>query len=523
MANFNDAANRISMKEHKIKVWSLNVRGTGAVQTELLRLASLHQIDVVAVQDIASNTGQPDQVTDRSTISFESSATKIRKATSGNTFKPSISCLGYHLAFEHILSNRVCIYVRKDLDIKAWTSTCHDDMIATLTIETAIDTLHIHNVYNVAKRIPVRQLVDLVANKGQHLLLGDLNLHHPWWGGQRAWDKRCGKSTELYEAFKYEQPMVLLTEQGARTWEKSRNLDSTWSTLDLAFASPDLSKRAASRVCYDIPVRSDHFLVEVELDVSPDRVIFERRDWENANEQRLRNLAREGLRQTRDPVADPAELDAWLDSFTRVLAEVESHVPKIESAGHSVKMPPNVQRAFAHAKRCLRDYKAFRTRHRLKRLQNADAFAKELWKLEREQAWYNHMARSTADLQGAYKKYHWALGRDSAREPAHMPPLLDGEAPDLVTLTSPQSQSDCLAKSLLLVSADPNEEFSAPDLPFDVNPNSLPTCELLQHNDVDDLIQKMPLVRATVDNGVSNRILKICREVVVPHLLKFCE
>ncbi|KAF1849325.1 uncharacterized protein K460DRAFT_276385, partial [Cucurbitaria berberidis CBS 394.84] len=256
-----------------------------------------------------------------------------------------------------------------------------------------------------------------------------------------------------------------------------------------------------------------------------DRVIYERRDWVNANEKHLNDLAEKHLTAIEDDsMTSPAELNAYWDKFLDGLREIENTVPIAKSSQHSAtQMSPGVRQAFAEVKRCARDYKAFRTPELEKRHEEAELVAKELWKIERQNAWYDHVAKSTANLQGAYKKYHWALKQETAREPAHMPPLVEGEEPNITTHTSPQAKSDCLARALLLVSTDKNEQPTAPDLPFDVNPNQLPTCALLQYEDIDRLIRKMPRIRATVDGGVSNIFIKICRKVLVPHLLRFCK
>jgi hypothetical protein len=114
----------------------------------------------------------------------------------------------------------------------------HDDVMATFSIITDFDTVHMHCIYNVhAKRIPIESLEELMSKPGQHLMVGDFNLHHTWWGGRRARRKQTKESRALEEVFRYELELQLLTETGARTYEKIPGDPNRWSSIDMAFAT----------------------------------------------------------------------------------------------------------------------------------------------------------------------------------------------------------------------------------------------------------------------------------------------
>lgn len=80
--------------------------------------------------------------------------------------------------------------------------------------------LHIHNIYREAIRGDVTESLDLLnslleeGREGQHLVVGDLNLHHPTWGGL---DVEGGREAEQLLTVRDEQRLSLLLPQGSIT------------------------------------------------------------------------------------------------------------------------------------------------------------------------------------------------------------------------------------------------------------------------------------------------------------------
>src|SRR5437016_1519810 len=58
-------------------------------------------------------------------------------------------------------------------------------------------TVHIHNIYSarpeslrtVDRESPVYLLPQLLAAQGEHIVVGDFNLHHPIWGGSHCLER----------------------------------------------------------------------------------------------------------------------------------------------------------------------------------------------------------------------------------------------------------------------------------------------------------------------------------------------
>ena len=77
----------------------------------------------------------------------------------------------YHLVYPLRHDTRVCFYVSKVLDPNKWKVTEHSPDLLTLTINLDDD------------RGVLQLLPPALDMAGEHILLGDFNLHHPMWGG----------------------------------------------------------------------------------------------------------------------------------------------------------------------------------------------------------------------------------------------------------------------------------------------------------------------------------------------------
>jgi endonuclease/exonuclease/phosphatase family metal-dependent hydrolase len=97
----------------------------------------------------------------------------------------------YHLASPYIQGDHTCIYVKKDIKVASWHARRHDSDRVTLSLMTRDSgMIHIHNIYNHLGSLALDKFLELLKPAGEHLLLGDFNLHHRSWGGARV-RKRC--------------------------------------------------------------------------------------------------------------------------------------------------------------------------------------------------------------------------------------------------------------------------------------------------------------------------------------------
>jgi hypothetical protein len=201
-----------SQYARKLKVWHYNVRKTYQVQKRLLQLAGEHQVDVVVVVEACPKT---------------------------NGFPDSIVSHGYKLAFDFQETNTVAFYVRNEMDIQHWKPTRHSDYKATITVETDFDIIHFHGFYIPPEKISswsIDDIVEVLQAEGQHVMMGDFNLHHTWWAGDDLPKDKIRPLAEAFYSHFYGDDWTLANEQGLHTWERSPGHDQR-SVIDLMVLS----------------------------------------------------------------------------------------------------------------------------------------------------------------------------------------------------------------------------------------------------------------------------------------------
>src|SRR2546430_1757712 len=97
-------------------------------------------------------------------------------------------------AYPQRFRTRACFLVNKALSLSSWSVDYPQPDLATLTLQLEDRVLHIHTVYSESpgalntelRDSPIYSLRQLLDKPGEHLVLGDFNLHHPLWGGVRC-------------------------------------------------------------------------------------------------------------------------------------------------------------------------------------------------------------------------------------------------------------------------------------------------------------------------------------------------
>lgn len=168
----------------------------------------------------------------------------------------------FHLAYLENASTRVCFYINKKIAQAEWYVTNHSPDLCTLHLQIYPDrTIQIHNIYNPAPTnshprgyIPHLE-TELAAQKdGEHVVVGDLNLHHPAWGGIYI-PVTDRNSEDLLSVIK-EYGLQLLLKKGIITYEEVGHQ----STIDLVFATPFIAKSLIfCKVSQDNEYGSDYY------------------------------------------------------------------------------------------------------------------------------------------------------------------------------------------------------------------------------------------------------------------------
>jgi hypothetical protein len=172
----------------------------------------------------------------------------------------------YHLVFPQGGRARTCLYINKRIPLAKWQSYEELDYYR-VKIDTQQGPITIHNIYSeipetlrtVAWNTPINSMLQAVQAPGQHLVVGDFNLHHPLWEGQRV--TQIHTAADILITGMLTQGLELLLQPGTITCENNNER----STLDLALATEQLASKVASCQVTKAFVGSDHLPIETTI------------------------------------------------------------------------------------------------------------------------------------------------------------------------------------------------------------------------------------------------------------------
>jgi Endonuclease-reverse transcriptase len=230
---------------------------------------------------------------------------------------------------------RACFLVNKRILKARWTATYHSPDLSTLTFSPSGrdgETLHVHNLYNPTtdtgqSTIPILRKVFTRSACDIYIKIGDFNLHHPLWGGERD-PRRDNESEELFQLIG-EYQMELLLPPGSITFdERGRQ-----TTIDLIFGILWVQQRRIfCEVRKDLDHQSDHLpvvttiMTEVEV-CKP----AEQRQWQRTNQDIFRHILKRVL-----PLPTPLSSEEEID---RRVQELVTAITKAIKASTPVARP----------------------------------------------------------------------------------------------------------------------------------------------------------------------------------------
>ena len=200
----------------------------------------------------------------------------------------------FHLAYPTAIDPelgpaRVCFFVNTRLDRAKWTFKEHSKDLITLDLQYVEHEqkkrLHIHNIYREAIRGDVTETLDRLNSlleedpDGQHMVVGDFNLHHPVWGGlEIEGDREAEQLLTIID----ERQLSLLLPQGSITWRAGESQ----STIDLALSTPSVTQRLVSCEVKDESHDSDHLPILTTLLLeAPEATPATHRQWDKLDKE----------------------------------------------------------------------------------------------------------------------------------------------------------------------------------------------------------------------------------------------
>ncbi len=239
---------------------------------------------------------------------------------------------------------RVCFFVNKKIAATEWTFTQHSLNLVTLHLKFKasgdLETrrINVHNVYNSGPNMNIRgtrtlaKLNDALRVNGEHIVVGDFNLHHPLWAGE-DYHHQHAEANEMIEIVE-EHSLQLILPSGTITY-RARSVETT---LDLVFVSQNLeNSQIACDVANDMDNDSDHLPVRTVLNLSvAPKEIKQARIWDKMNEELLLRILRSEL-----PIPHTSESRDEIDHTATLISialqkAIEAAVPLSKESPRSV-------------------------------------------------------------------------------------------------------------------------------------------------------------------------------------------
>lgn len=241
---------------------------------------------------------------------------------------------------------RTCIYVNKRIDTKTWSVEAAEDDFCSIRIvirnnDGSTKAIRLHNVYNpspnsttsVNSPSTLPRLVKAIEENPEdtHMVVGDFNLHHPYWGGPRCFSRHAAADHLIDVAT--QATLDLLTPPGTIT----REMNQQKTTIDLAFGQDWVVNRLLRcSVRADIHQGSDHLPIVTELQLrTTSTPAVKRRLWKEMDSDLLRKTLAAILPAER-PLDTREEIEKYAaDIQAAIQKAVDTAVPWARPSGYA--------------------------------------------------------------------------------------------------------------------------------------------------------------------------------------------
>ena len=413
---------------------------------------------------------------------------------------------------------RVCFFVNKRLSGQ-WIHTHHAPDYSTLELKIrdcdprGYRTVHIHNIYNPSPTrdcpqgtLPTLRGVLSREMDGEHIVLGDFNLHHPLWGGieQRPPHREADYLLSVVE----EHQLNLILPPGTRTrQEQGHN-----TTIDLVFATQWLADRIISCGLADeqLDHDSDHLPISTIIQVSTaERQSPSKRRWDLMDKDALRRKIEEQLPTPRVPTT-MGEIDQLVEEVADTLTgAIEQTVPTSRPSPRSIPgWNPEIKEAQMEARRLRRQDQAARTPESWEAYRAARNLKGRLIKKALRKAHRDRVQEATSSLEGLWRTARWAKNRGA--QPATTPPI---RRPDGEMERDPERKAKLLQEAFF--PTPPEAELSDLEGFAYQEPHTFPC---ITQNEIERAIRSTSPKKAPGPDGIPNHVLQELSPILAPVL-----
>ena len=179
-----------------------------------------------------------------------------------------------------------------------------------------------HNVYNHEKRLDVVELAnDLMSSDQAHVLVGDINLHHPDWAGNDLPKHKVEAKAKLFVQKMKEASMKCLNTGEVTYGRKERDKCDFASTIDVIYIKDVLADQATHEIVQGADgFDSDHCIMSVSFNLDMHRSTKDRYQWKRARKDAFVARVAEGLKDIE--VADLPDANAVENALYSVITQV---------------------------------------------------------------------------------------------------------------------------------------------------------------------------------------------------------
>lgn len=189
---------------------------------------------------------------------------------------------------------RMCFFINKRLPDYSWDAELIGERIALVSLHLPDGDVTITNFYKTPTPLhiydfdsPITLQPPFLQRLGKHILLGNFNLHHPWWSLET--ETKLSKMADDLIQITSQAGLELLAPKGMITWRRTETSESA-STIDLTFFSDSLEPQVSRcKIDEGIPFGSDHRPIATTLHLPvPSKVIPTRSLWKKYNPEETR-------------------------------------------------------------------------------------------------------------------------------------------------------------------------------------------------------------------------------------------
>ena len=331
-------------------------------------------------------------------------------------------CL-YNLVFSKEGRARTCLYINKDIPLDQWQAGCEPDY-SWVKLETELGPITVYNIYSetpetyrtIAWNTPIPRMLNAIQEQGNHIIVGDFNLHHPYWGGRAVDQAHTGAELLLNQL--RAGKLDLLLQPGTTTREKHGNAPST---LDLSLCTAGLTPRVTKCKVTDEFHGSDHLPIETEFIVGNAAPRDQKIRW---NFQKMNSEAITDGAKWLQPISNATQASRLqIDRYVNYLVEfiqslIHKTVPRHRQARTRYSKPwwnKEVADLVIEERRARRTWTRTHTDQAWEDLTKATTAKKQLIASAKQAYWRKSVYKASISREGIWKLVKWA------RTKSHLP------------------------------------------------------------------------------------------------------